>query len=471
MKLLSVSLGLCPASEVNDGPGPENPDPHTPGWQGRVDQFIEVSLNVTRDKADLTLDLALITSRKIRHKIKNCLMTNFKLLAAGCSAASGVATGPICHLTDAGNLSKVSNRCILVLRHATPAVTPILSRSAGVVSLTGGRCCHLAILCREMGIPCITQIGEDFLQIPEGTIVFIDANKGLIYGKVSNILKHSLAQGCATKEDNKTYIPILNVGIYDSCFNQLGKIKLDIVLHEVASFTFAIEILADRAIQDIKYDGQQLLVSKQDLLDASEGANLVWLNPEQRKGLVQSYILSALHVLRGSYFKNLLWDYFNLWLITWMAFLGAERIASNSINEINEKIVSLDEVSRIEWESRLTSYTYLRTSFTQCQDQSFWLDTLDRDAKNLANGSTNPTSISDSDDCIANHQMALRTVNYIMERKNPLLLLCKERLDKGFSCDLAKLLVPNSNSFALNHKRSNLKLQERLMHHYEALRH
>ena len=45
-----------------------------------------------------------------------------------------------------------------------PDWLPHLMNSKGAVTAYGGFLCHTAIVCRELGIPCVTGIGEDALE-------------------------------------------------------------------------------------------------------------------------------------------------------------------------------------------------------------------------------------------------------------------------------------------------------------------
>ena len=44
-----------------------------------------------------------------------------------------------------------------------PDWLPHLMNSKGAVTAYGGFLCHTAIVCRELGIPCVTGVGEDVL--------------------------------------------------------------------------------------------------------------------------------------------------------------------------------------------------------------------------------------------------------------------------------------------------------------------
>ena len=53
---------------------------------------------------------------------------------------------------------------ILLAMMTDPDWLPHLMNSKGAVTAYGGFLCHTAIVCRELGIPCVTGVGEDVLE-------------------------------------------------------------------------------------------------------------------------------------------------------------------------------------------------------------------------------------------------------------------------------------------------------------------
>jgi hypothetical protein len=124
----------------------------------------------------------------------------------------------------------------------------------------------------------------------------------------------------------------------------------------------------------------------------------------------------------------------------------------------------------LKWESKLTSYSYLRESNTQFENQTFWIDGLANDLINLIEGSRNRANRSDIYDSTENHQLAIRSVSYIMERKNSLLKLCEQQIAHQILNNSNYLSVANCNAITLVSRQSAHMLQKRLKYHYFALR-
>ncbi|TDD41223.1 pyruvate, phosphate dikinase, partial [Kribbella antibiotica] len=68
---------------------------------------------------------------------------------------------------------------ILICRYTDPAWTPLFGVIAGIITETGGRLSHAAILAREHHIPAILAV-PNALTIPEGTVLTLNTTTGTI---------------------------------------------------------------------------------------------------------------------------------------------------------------------------------------------------------------------------------------------------------------------------------------------------
>lgn len=84
--------------------------------------------------------------------------------------ASGIAVRPEQDIPD--------EEFILVCEAADADVVPLLRFASGVVSRRGSAMSHLAILCREYGIPCV--VGADIESIPTGVVITVDGATGKV---------------------------------------------------------------------------------------------------------------------------------------------------------------------------------------------------------------------------------------------------------------------------------------------------
>lgn len=80
----------------------------------------------------------------------------------GIPAAPGIISGEARYLNSPKD--EIVNNKILLAMMTDPDWLPHLMNSKGAVTAYGGFLCHTAIVCRELGIPCVTGIGEDALE-------------------------------------------------------------------------------------------------------------------------------------------------------------------------------------------------------------------------------------------------------------------------------------------------------------------
>jgi len=77
-------------------------------------------------------------------------------------------------------LSRVAPGDVLVTKVASPSLSQVLPRVAGVVAELGGSTSHLASLARERGIPMVLGVLEATQKIPDGVDIGVDGVIGMI---------------------------------------------------------------------------------------------------------------------------------------------------------------------------------------------------------------------------------------------------------------------------------------------------
>jgi pyruvate,water dikinase len=69
---------------------------------------------------------------------------------------------------------------VLICATASPAWTPVLGRLAAIVTDMGGVLSHMAIVARELGVPCVVATGNATSVIPAGALVEVDGRSGSV---------------------------------------------------------------------------------------------------------------------------------------------------------------------------------------------------------------------------------------------------------------------------------------------------
>ena len=91
----------------------------------------------------------------------------------GYGVSSGIVSGEICFLESLDDVQNFEEDKI-----------PYIMKSKGVVTAIGGYLCHTAIITRELGIPCVTNIGiEKLNQLRKEKEITIDGDLGTVESK------------------------------------------------------------------------------------------------------------------------------------------------------------------------------------------------------------------------------------------------------------------------------------------------
>lgn len=108
-----------------------------------------------------------------------------EVILRGAAASLGAAFGPVKIIHKPTEIDKVVDGDILVTEMTTPDFVPAMRKAKGIITDTGGRTCHAAIVSRELGIPCVVGTGTATHALKNGQVVTVDGVRGLVYkGKV-----------------------------------------------------------------------------------------------------------------------------------------------------------------------------------------------------------------------------------------------------------------------------------------------
>jgi phosphocarrier protein FPr len=105
-------------------------------------------------------------------------------LRARAEDLTGVARQVVAQLVgDHGRDGAVTDPGIVIAPDMTPADTAALDRELvrGIATAFGSATSHSAILARSLGIPAVVGVGEQLLEVPEGTPLVLDGDAGAVY--------------------------------------------------------------------------------------------------------------------------------------------------------------------------------------------------------------------------------------------------------------------------------------------------
>ncbi|MCU7827269.1 PEP/pyruvate-binding domain-containing protein [Kitasatospora sp. DSM 101779] len=93
----------------------------------------------------------------------------------GIAAAPGRGTGPTLHTGD-----DITGQVLICRALGPEAVPALLTGPAAVVATTGGELSHTAIITRELGIPCVTNVTTALTALLPGAVVEVDGGAGTV---------------------------------------------------------------------------------------------------------------------------------------------------------------------------------------------------------------------------------------------------------------------------------------------------
>lgn len=116
-----------------------------------------------------------------KEEVRVIISKDMKLLASGSPASPGIVSGPAKIIFSAKEISKVQKGDILVAPMTKPDYVPAMKKACAVVTDSGGRTSHAAIVSRELGIPAVVGTGNATKSIKTGTMITVDGGKGEVY--------------------------------------------------------------------------------------------------------------------------------------------------------------------------------------------------------------------------------------------------------------------------------------------------
>nr|MBI5455600.1 phosphoenolpyruvate synthase [Candidatus Levybacteria bacterium] len=122
-----------------------------------------------------------VTTTKNVTKANNTVLKESDLILKGDPASPGIASGPVRVIFSPKEIDKVLSGDILVAPQTNPDFVPAMKKAVAIVTDSGGRTSHAAIVSRELGIPAV--VGTEFAtkQLKTGNIITVNGTNGQIY--------------------------------------------------------------------------------------------------------------------------------------------------------------------------------------------------------------------------------------------------------------------------------------------------
>ena len=127
----------------------------------------------------------------------------------GDPASPGIAAGPVKVIQSAKEIGKVIPGDVLVAPQTNPDYVPAMKKAVAIVTDSGGRTSHAAIVSRELGIPAIVGTEKATKILKQGEVVTVNGTKGEVYKGghlTSNINKNVINPAEFIKTATKVYV-------------------------------------------------------------------------------------------------------------------------------------------------------------------------------------------------------------------------------------------------------------------------
>jgi len=133
-----------------------------------------------------------------------------KVLVAGMSVGSKIGSGKANKIMSVKDINKFQKGEVLVTKATDPDWVPAMKLASAIVTDSGGRTCHAAIVGRELGVPVIVGTGSGTKTIKQGQPITID---------------------CSGGESGKVYEGIIPFGIKKTDISNIAKTKTKILMN------------------------------------------------------------------------------------------------------------------------------------------------------------------------------------------------------------------------------------------------
>ena len=140
-------------------------------------------------------------------------------LVRGRSVGEKIAGGKARVIPDVAHLSSFIPGEILIADTTTPDWEPVMKTAAAIVTNSGGRTCHAAIVSRELGIPAVVGAGNATEMLQTGrevTVSCAEGDEGIVYDGLLSFQVEKLELGDLRRPKTKI---MMNLGNPDEAFS------------------------------------------------------------------------------------------------------------------------------------------------------------------------------------------------------------------------------------------------------------
>ena len=161
-------------------------------WGKAIEKYYQRPMDIewAKDGRDNKLYIVQARPETVKSQSSSRILEEYKLtkkgkiLVSGESIGQKIASGPVKLIKNVKNLASFKPGEVLVTKMTDPDWEPVMAKAAAIVTDSGGRTCHAAIVSRELGIPAVvgTKIGSSSLKNGHKvTVSCAEGENGYVY--------------------------------------------------------------------------------------------------------------------------------------------------------------------------------------------------------------------------------------------------------------------------------------------------
>ena len=122
-----------------------------------------------------------VTTTATKQEKQDTSLKNRKVILKGDPASPGIASGPVKIVMSAKDINKVESGDVLVSPQTNPDYVPAMKKAIAIITDSGGRTSHAAIVSRELGVPAIVGTKDATKTLKNKFVVTVNGTTGEIY--------------------------------------------------------------------------------------------------------------------------------------------------------------------------------------------------------------------------------------------------------------------------------------------------
>lgn len=196
-------------------------------WAVEIEEHYGFPMDIEWAKDGRTGQLFIVQARpETVHSIKkgNVLISyrlrkKGKVLIEGEAVGEKIGQGEANVIPSVEEIHRFKEGQVLVTSSTNPDWEPIMKKASAIITDTGGRTCHAAIVSRELGIPCVIGSEKGSTVIPQGRPITVDCSegRGIVY---DGLLDYDIRVTEIEKIPKTRTAIMINAGIPELAFAQ-----------------------------------------------------------------------------------------------------------------------------------------------------------------------------------------------------------------------------------------------------------